>query len=437
MKTAGTKAVTAMKIEEIRNEQLGESFFDISHPSGLKILVMPKKDYSGAYAIFATKYGSIDTALPQPDGGYKMIPEGTAHFLEHKLFESEDLDAFERFAQTGASANAYTSFDRTGYLFSCTGNFRKNLEILLDFVQHPYFTQQTVEKEQGIIGQEIMMYKDAPDWECNFNLLRALYHNHPVKVDIAGSCESIAEITADMLYECYNSFYDLGNMVLAIAGNVSIDDVVEVADKVITKKAAGEMIQRKLIDEPAEIVTDYIEEKLAVSSPQFMLGFKETWDTPERTTKEEIAMDMLLDIISGPSSALYKKLLDMKLINTTFSYEYFTGFGYSSVLFGGESSDPKAVEKEIKAEIQRFRENGIDEKIFSRTRKKLYGRMIMGLNDVDEIANDMSLSYFAGENIFTDFEIYKTITAEYLEELLSKTLRNEYSALSVILPAEV
>lgn len=425
-----------MKIEEIRNEQLGESFFDISHPSGLKILVMPKEGYSGAYAIFATKYGSIDTALPQSDGGYRAIPEGTAHFLEHKLFESEDLDAFERFAKTGASANAYTSFDRTGYLFSCTGNFKKNLEILLDFVQHPYFTQQTVEKEQGIIGQEIMMYKDAPDWECTFNLLRALYHNHPVKVDIAGSCESIAEISADLLYECYGSFYDLGNMVLAIAGNVNIDDIIEVADSFIEKKANGTLIQRKPVDEPKETVTDYIEEKLSVGTPQFNLGFKETWGTPERTTKEEIAMDMLLDIISGPSSDLYKRLLDMKLINTSFSYEYFTGFGYSSVIFGGESCDPKAVEKEIKAEIERFRESGIDEDTFSRTRKKLYGRMIMGLNDVDEIANDMALSYFAGENIFTDFEIYKDITASFLEEMLSKTLQNEYSALSVINPIE-
>ena len=425
-----------MKIEEVRNEQLDEMFYDISHPSGLKILVMPKKDYSGAYAIFATKYGSIDNAIPQSDGSYKIIPEGTAHFLEHKLFESEDLDAFERFSKTGASANAYTSFDRTGYLFSCTGNFKKNLEILLDFVQHPYFTQATVEKEQGIIGQEIMMYKDAPDWESTFNLFRALYHDHPLRVDIAGSCESIAQISADLLYECYNSFYNLGNMVLAISGNVNVDDVIEVADRVLTKKDDGGLIKRKLTNEPASVVTHYTEERLPVSAPQFMLGFKETWDTPERTTKEEQAMEILLDMIAGPSSRLYKRLLDMKLINTSFSFEYFTGFGYSTVMFGGESADPKAVEREIKAEIASFRKNGIDPEIFSRTRKKLYGRMIMGLNDVDEIANNMALSYFSGENIFTDFEVYKTITADYVEDILSKTLKDEYSALSVILPVE-
>ncbi len=426
-----------MEIKEVRNDLVDEVYYDISHPSGLKILVMPKSGYSGAYAVFMTKYGSIDTDIPLGDGTFKTIPEGTAHFLEHKLFESEDLDAFERFAKTGASANAYTSFDRTGYLFSCSGNFRQNLEILLDFVQHPYFTQQTVEKEQGIIGQEIMMYKDVPDWEIMFNLFRAMYHNHPLRTDIAGTCESIAEISADLLYDCYNSFYNLGNMVLAVAGNVSVEDVIEVADRVLENKGESKMLERKRIDEPKEVLTHYVEEKLSVSAPQFMLGFKETWDSPVLETKQELAMDMLLDIIAGPSSELYKRLLDKKLINTSFSFEYFTGFGYSSVLFAGESADPKAVEKEIKAEIKKFRENGIDEKEFSRTRKKLYGRMIMGLNDVDEIANNMAVSYFWDEDVFTDFEEYQKVTVEYINDLLSKTLQDEYSVLSVILPTEV
>ena len=425
-----------MKIKEVRNERVDEMYYDISHPSGLKILVMPKSGYSGAYGIFMTKYGAIDTMLPQADGTYKEIPEGTAHFLEHKLFESEDLDAFERFAKTGASANAYTSFDRTGYLFSCSSNFRQNLEILLDFVQHPYFTQQTVEKEQGIIGQEIMMYKDVPDWEIMFNLFRAMYHNHPLRTDIAGTCESIAEITADMLYDCYNSFYNLGNMVLAVAGNISVDDVLEVADRVLEGNGEGSLLERKKVDEPEEVVTHYVEEKLAVSAPQFMLGYKETFDNPVLETKRELAMDMLLDIIAGPSSALYKRLLDKKLINTSFSFEYFTGFGYSCVLFGGESADPKAVKKEIEDEIEKFRQNGISEKEFSRTRKKLYGRMIMGLNDVDEIANNMAVSYFWGEDVFTDFEEYQKITLEYINNLLAESLQNEYSALSVILPME-
>lgn len=422
-----------MNIKEVRNELLNEKYYDIDHPSGLKILVMPKENYSSTYAIFATKYGSIDTMIQMDDGTFKEIPEGTAHFLEHKLFESEDLDAFERFAKTGASANAYTSFDRTGYLFSCSANFKKNLEILLDFVQNPYFTQATVEKEQGIIGQEIDMYKDAPDWEVMFNCLRTMYHNLPVRIDIAGTQESIAQITAKTLYGCYDNFYNLHNMVLAVAGNVSVDEVIEVADKAL-KPVEGKMAQRKVIDEPKEVLDSYVEEKLSVATPQFMFGFKESWDTPERTTKEEISMEILLDMISGQSSELYKRLFDGKLINSSFGFEYFTGFGYSCVLFAGESNDPKSVSEEIVKEIKKFRETGFDKTAFDRTKKKLYGRMIMGMNDVEGLTNNMAVSFFAGENIFTDFEIFKIVTLDDINDIFKKTLDENYSVLSVIKP---
>lgn len=422
-----------MNIKEIKNELINERYFDIDHPSGLKILVMPKENYSSSYAIFATKYGSIDTMIQMKDGSFKEIPEGTAHFLEHKLFESEDLDAFERFAKTGASANAYTSFDRTGYLFSCSANFKKNLEILLDFVQNPYFTQATVEKEQGIIGQEIDMYKDAPDWEVMFNCLRTMYHNLPVRVDIAGTQESIAKISAETLYGCYDNFYNLHNMVLAVAGNVSVDEVIEAADKML-KPVDGKMAQRKVIEEPKEVIDSYVEEKLSVATPQFMFGFKENWDTPERTAKEEVTMEILLDMLSGPSSELYRRLFDEKLINNSFGFEYFTGFGYSCVLFAGESSDPRRVADEIVNEIKSFRKNGFDAAAFERTKKKLYGRMIMGMNDVDGIANNMVVSYFAGEDIFTDFDIYKTVTLDDVAELFENTLDEKYSVLSVIKP---
>lgn len=422
-----------MNIKEVRNELLNEKYYDIDHPSGLKILVMPKENYSSTYAIFATKYGSIDTMIQMSDGSFKEIPKGTAHFLEHKLFESEDLDAFERFAKTGASANAYTSFERTGYLFSCSANFKKNLEILLDFVQNPYFTQATVEKEQGIIGQEIDMYKDAPDWEVMFNCLRTMYHNLPVRIDIAGTQESIAQITAKTLYGCYDNFYNLHNMVLAVAGNADVDEIVEVADKVL-KPVEGKMAQRKVIDEPEEVIDSYIEEKLSVATPQFMFGFKESWDTPERTTKEEISMEILLDMISGQSSELYKRLFDGKLINNSFGFEYFTGFGYSCVLFAGESNDPKKVAEEIVGEIGRFRETGFDETAFERTKKKLYGRMIMGMNDIEGLANNMAVSYFAGEDVFTDFEIFKTVTLDDVNDIFKKTLDENRSVLSVINP---
>jgi predicted Zn-dependent peptidase len=189
-----------MRTREIKSERTGERYLEIDHPSGLKIVLYPKEGYTSTYAVFGTKYGSIDRSFKKSgDEKIHEVPAGIAHFLEHKLFESEDGDAFEKYAKTGASANAYTSFDATCYLFSCTENLMESLEILMNFVQNPYFTAQTVEKEQGIIGQEIRMYDDDPQWRVMFNLLGALYHNHPVKIDIAGSVESIAEINADLL----------------------------------------------------------------------------------------------------------------------------------------------------------------------------------------------------------------------------------------------
>lgn len=422
-----------MKIKEISNKALNESYHKTIHPSGLTILVMPKVGYSSAYAVFAAKYGSIDTRIALPDGSFASIPEGTAHFLEHKLFESEEIAAFERFAKTGASANAYTGFDRTGYLFSCTENFKESLEILLDFVQNPYFTQETVEKEQGIIGQEIKMYKDVAGWQVLFNLLRTLYELSPVRIDIAGTEESIAQITAEMLYDCYNNFYNLNNMVLAVSGNATVQEVLEVADRLL-KPADGEMAKREFIRESPEPVASYIEEKLSVNAPQFMLGYKEDIGTPERTTEERLSTAILLDIIAGKASPLYKRLLEAELINTSFSFEYFEGFGYACSIFGGESKNPEAVTAEIKNEICRLKTEKVDEKIFERARRKLYGRMIMMYNDVDGLANELAATFFTGNGLFDELEVCKAMTFDAVNARLGEILDETGAALSVILP---
>ena len=424
-----------MDIREIKNDLLGEKYYKIKHTSGLNIYVFPKENYSTAYAVFGTKYGSIDTIFKKAgDESFTEIPEGIAHFLEHKLFESEELDAFERFAQTGASANAYTSFDKTCYLFSCSGNFKENLDILLDFVRHPYFTQQTVEKEQGIIGQEIRMYRDVPDWRVLFNLLCAMYKNHPVRIDIAGTEESIAEITADLLYKCYDTFYNLNNMALAVAGNVTVEEVIESADRLLTEDAPLQ-IERKFVTEEKEVVESYVEEKLSVASPIFSLGFKETLSEPERTLKEELLGNIILEVIAGNTSDLYKDLIDRELINPTFSTEYFTGFGYSSMIFSGESINPKETSEIIKEKIKDFKEKGISEEDFERARKKLYGREIMSYNDVDELANNLIASDFMSEDLFDEFEMLKVLTCSEANAFLEEVLDEKYSALSVIVPA--
>ena len=424
-----------MEIKEIKNDLLGERYYKIDHTSGLKIYVFPKENYSSTYAVFGTRYGSIDTAFRKSsEEKYTEVPEGIAHFLEHKLFESEELDAFERFAKTGASANAYTSFDKTCYLFSCSGNFNQNLEILLDFVRHPYFTQKTVEKEQGIIGQEIRMYRDVPDWRVLFNLLCAMYKNHPVRIDIAGTEASIAEISADLLYKCYDDFYNLGNMALAIAGNVNVEEVIEIADRLLTEDEPFS-IDRKVFEEEKEVVTDYVEEKLSVASPIFSLGFKEMLSNPERTLKEELLGNIILEAIAGNTSDLYSELIDAELINPTFSTEYFTGFGYSSMIFSGESRDPKKTCEIIKEKIRCFKETGIGSEDFERARKKLYGREIMSYNDVDELANNLIAADFMNEGLFDEFETLKILTCDEANEFLKEILDERYSSLSVILPA--
>lgn len=421
-----------MKINEIKNEALGESVFCFKHPTGLEIMVMPRPDYDAAYAVFATKYGSIDTNIKNADGSFETIPEGTAHFLEHKLFESEDLDAFERFAKTGANANAYTSFDKTAYLFSCSENFDESLEILLDFVQKPYFTQETVEKEQGIIGQEIRMYQDMPDWQVMFNLLRALYCTHPVRIDIGGTQDSIAKISAELLHSLYNDFYNLNNMVLVVCGNATVEQVRAAADKCLVK-AQGKPIERKFVPESPEPLEKFTEEKLSVASSQFLLGYKEPLQQPELTLEQEFASQIMLEALAGKSSPMFKELVESDLADMGFSTELFNGFGYSCVMIGGVSADTEKAVDVIKRAIAEAQKDGISPEAFERAKKKLYGRMIMGYNDIDNIANLIMGLYFTGNKPFAELDACKGVTLDDVNARLN-LLKDEYSALSVVSP---
>lgn len=419
-------------MKEIKSDVLQEKYYEIDHKSGLKIFVMPKENYKSTYAVFGTKYGSIDNRFKRSDkDDYTVVPEGIAHFLEHKLFESEELDAFTRYAETGASANAYTSFDKTCYLFQCSDNFEESLKILLDFVTHPYFTKETVEKEQGIIGQEITMYYDVPGWMSTFNLLRCLYKNHPVRIDIAGTVDSISQITDKLLYDCYNTFYNLRNMALVVVGNADVDRILSICDEYL-KEAEDVTVERSFEPEPREIVKDYEEYNLAMSMPVFSFGYKEKCETPTRTLKEVLETNILLEIIGGESSPLYSKLFEQGLINSTFSKEYFVGYGYEAVIFEGESSNPKAVADEIKKEVQRLRDNGIDDELFETVRRNLYGKEIMEYNDIDGVANSIIGCYFAGYDIFDTMDIYKNVTKADIEKRLSDMLDEKYSALSVV-----
>ena len=417
--------------KQIFESEIGESYIKAIHPSGLKIYILEKPQYNSAYAVFGTKYGSIDTCF-SVNGEKTQVPEGIAHFLEHKLFESEDGDAFTKYAVTGAYANAYTSFDRTCYLFSCSDRFYDNLGILLDFVQSPYFTAETVQKEQGIIGQEIRMYDDSPDWRVMFNMLLAMYKNHPVRIDIAGTVESIAEIDDKLLYKCYNTFYNPSNMFICIAGNVNADKVLSRINSAVKTNAPIE-IERIGCDEPDEVVDSYVEQQLAVAQPMFCFGYKESMDKPERTVKEKVLTALLLEIIAGDSSPLYKKLINEGLINDEFSFEYFTGHNYSAVIFEGESSDPKRVAEEIKAEIERLKADGIDKKLFSAVRCGMYGEAVRSFNSVQSIATQLVSCAMSDSGLFDELKYIKSATPEDVYKRLS-LLDNDKTVLSVINP---
>ncbi|MBC8545543.1 insulinase family protein [Clostridiaceae bacterium NSJ-31] len=424
-----------MNLTEIRSQRLGDRYYRYQHSSGLTMLLCPKPEFSSAYALFGAEVGSIDTTFKtSKDGDFVTVPAGIAHYLEHKLFESEDGDAFARYAKTGASANAYTSFDKTCYLFSCSENFKESIEILLDFVTHPYFTEETVRKEQGIIGQEIKMYDDNPDWRVLFNLLEALYQNNPVRVDIAGTVESIAQIDADLLYRCYNTFYNLNNMVLAVAGNFEIDTVIEAADRIL-KPAENLSIEAKVPDEPREVGEHRVEIKLPVAMPMFNIGFKELPGSKRENALGQVLDEILLEIIAGEASPLYRRLYDAGLINSTFGTESFTGRDYCAALFSGESRDPDRVYEELCAEIERIQREGVDAAAFARCKKAIYGRYIRMLSYVDDIASAMLQAHFSNFELYELLDVIADCEIETLNARLRDNFAREYSALSVVAPA--
>ncbi len=419
-----------MKIQEIKSDRAGDSYYKINHPTGLTVYVYPKEGYKSAYAIIGTKYGSINTCF-SCDGGEKItVPDGIAHYLEHKLFESEEGDVFAKFAQTGANANAYTGFEKTCYLFSCTSKFDESFEMLLDFVQDPYFTAQTVAKEQGIIGQEIKMYDDSPDWRVMFNMLGGMYQNHPVKIDIAGTVETIAQITAEKLYGVYNVFYNLGNMALCVAGNVTPEQVLKTCDKMLKSNEKHE-IKNYFEDEPYEITEPYVEQNFPVSVPMFNLGFKETPDSV-LTEKQLAETNILLSMLASPASSLYRNLMDANLINSSFSYELFDGPGYCSVIFGGESRAPKQAAEMIKRFISKYKAEGLNKEDFDIARKSIYGDVISSLNSVSSIANAILDYHFNDNEMFKYIEAVENTSLEDVNAKFQKMLDVNNCTLSVV-----
>ena len=419
--------------EYVASKLLGSAYLRLKHRSGLEMRLCPMDGFSSAFAMLSVDFGSSDACFGLSEGDIADVPAGIAHFLEHKLFECEEGDAFERFAATGASANAYTSFDKTAYLFSCSDNFEQSIEILFDFVTRPYFTPETVAKEQGIIGQEIKMYDDNADWRVMFNLLKAMYHKNPIKLDIAGTVESIAQVDDKLLYRCYNAFYDLSNMVLTVAGNFDPETVIAAADKILPE-AKGVKVYRPAVDEPQEVVQDRIEQYLPIAQSMFYIGFKGVPGDTKQNFINQIRDELLCDIIAGESTYLYRRLYDEGLINSTFCAELFCGRDHINMMFMGESREPDRVRSEINAEIVRLQKEGIDPELFELCKKSLYGRYIRVFDKPESLSGRLASTYFADLTPYDLPEIVADTTIKHLTDRLVKCYDISRSSISVILP---
>ena len=428
-----------MKLNKKTNSLTGETLYYGTHSSGLDIYIMPKEGYSGSYAIFGTKYGSVDSKFIVPgEKEVTEVPDGIAHYLEHKMFDQPDgSNVFDKFSRYGGNANAFTSFNITAYLFSATSNVEENLKALLDYVQSPYFTEESVQKEQGIIGQEIRMYDDSGDWKVFFNFIGCLYNDNPVKKEIAGTVESISEITADYLYKCYNTFYNLSNMAIVVAGNVDAEKILEVIEGGIKKNEPfDEEIKRIYPEEKKEVCKKYAEQSLSVAMPLFMTGFKDndTGYDGKKLLKKSIETEILLKMIFGKSSRLYKKLYDGGFITQNFSSEYEMQPDYAFSSISGESKEPQKVYDMIMEEIDRIGSEGLNEDDYNRIKKVIWGDYIRSYDDIEGYSVTYLQMQFKGIDYFDYYDVYKEVTFDDVKKRFKEHFVKENSALSVVKP---
>ncbi len=403
-------------------------------PSGLTVLVRRMPGFAAVHAIVAARFGSIDLHFRLGEEEL-TLPAGAAHYLEHKMFEDQEGDAFALFAKTGANANAFTTFDRTCYYFTATREVDRSLDVLLGMITHPYFTRETVDKERGIIAQEIKMYADSPDWRIVTELCQCLYHSHPIRSDIAGSCQSIAEITPEMLYDCCRAFYAPANLVLSVAGDIDPQRVLDACARAGLDRPTAAPAARRLCG--AEPETLFQREKtlyMAVSKPCFGVGFKET-SIPEGDSITDVLYDLVVSCIAGGMSGLYRRLYDGGLIEPSFDGEVMRVDGCCCILFTGESDTPETVRDMLLEEIERVRAEGVDREIFTLCKSEMYGRLVENLESVEDAASQMADFAMLGQTVPRQIELLAGLTAAAADAALQKILRPERMAFVRILPA--
>ena len=419
----------------IENIKLKEKLYVEKLENGLTIMILPRKTTQKKYAMWGVNFGSIDNHFINPDNNKEIkIPDGVAHFLEHKMFEQENgINSLDALSSLGVDANAYTTNDYTTYLFECTDNFYEALDELMDYVQHPYYTDENVEKEKGIIGQEINMYDDYPTWKVYMNAMECLYHNNPVKLDIAGTIESITPITKETLYDCYNTFYTPSNMLMVITGDFEPEKLIqEIKNRIVKNENKGE-IKRIYPEEPEEINKEKIEAVMDVNNPLFVIAIKDkTLENETEQVKKHIAIEILLNIIVGKSSKLYKELYETGIVMAPLDLDYEFSKQYAHIAISGQSVNPEKVMEELKKEIEKFKKEGLEEEQFKRIKKKIYGDYVTEYNDISGVARMLMADYFKGINSFEYIENHKQVTKEYAEKILREIFDENKMVISIV-----
>lgn len=427
-------------MEKITFGQLQEELFHEKMDNGLQVYILPKKGFNKSYATFTTKYGSVDNHFKPPGKDeFVKVPDGIAHFLEHKLFEKEDGDVFQQFSKQGASANAFTSFTRTAYLFSSTVDFEKNLTTLIDFVQDPYFSEKTVEKEKGIIGQEINMYDDNADWRLYFGTIQNMYEHHPVAIDIAGTVESIAKITKDMLYQCYETFYHPSNMLLFIVGPVDPGQTMDLIRTNQGEKSYSEQpeIERRLEAESIGVAEKSQVLRMNVQTPKVMLGLKavDVNTSGAELLKAELTANVLLEVLFGKTSDLYEELYSEGYIDQSFSYDFTQEEGFGFALIGGDSTRPDELTERLKDILLKAKSGeGISEESVNRTIRKRIGSFLRALNSPEYIANQFTRYAFNEMDLFEVVPVLEKITINDVKQAAEQLIDEERMTVCQILP---
>lgn len=417
----------------IENNKIKEKMYKEKLENGLDVVIIPKKGEQKKYIIWGVNFGSVDNKFILGDSNeVTRIPDGIAHYLEHKMFEQRNgRNSLDTLCALGVDANAFTTNNFTAYLYECTDNFYEALDEFMDYVQNPYYTAENVEKERGIIEQEIAMYDDEPEWQLYMNAMKLMYHKNPMRIDIAGTKETIAEINENTLYTIYNNFYTPENMIITVVGDFEPEKILQEIKNRMIKKASNIKITRVTEDEPDEIFAKKKEVQMDISRPIFMIGYKVKMDNKDMI-KKDLALEILGNIIFGSSSKLYQKLYNDGLISSEFGFDFEYARDYAHYILQGSSDNPEKVIDEIKNEVDFYLNQGILEEDFDRIKKKVFGDMVRDYNEVRTIGNQVVSYYFKGINVFDFFEEFDSITKEYTEQILKDIFKEDKKVISIV-----